>query len=204
MSEIEVFADIVCPFTHVSLRRLVDQRAQLQRHDVVIRMRAWPLELVNGEPVTSELATEEVGELRDQVAPDLFTGFDPTTWPSTSMPAFALVAAAAGRSAEDAERMSLSLRTELFERGRDISDPEVLTEVAVAQGIEPPDFTDERTARADWADGVRRGVQGSPHYFIGSYDFFCPSLEIEHVDGRLHINPDPEAFDQFLERALGR
>jgi hypothetical protein len=41
---IEVFADVVCPFTHVGLRRLVAYRRQKHREDIAIRVRAWPLE----------------------------------------------------------------------------------------------------------------------------------------------------------------
>ena len=55
-----MFADVVCPFTHVGLRRLVEYRAQRHREDVAIRVRAWPLELVNGEQVPRELLVEEI------------------------------------------------------------------------------------------------------------------------------------------------
>jgi hypothetical protein len=37
---LEVFADVWVPFTHVVLRRLVEQRARLGRDDVVVRVRA--------------------------------------------------------------------------------------------------------------------------------------------------------------------
>ena len=202
MPTIEVFADVVCPFTHLSLRRIVDQRAQLERADVVIRVRAWPLELVNGEPVSRELATEEVDELRAQVAPDLFTGFDPSTWPTTSMPAFAVVAGAYAIGEERGERLSLALRTELFERGRDISDGAELSRIAADEGTALPDLSDESAARRDWAEGKERGVLGSPHYFMGDDEYFCPAFDIERVDGHLAINPDPAGFEAFLDRAL--
>ena len=51
MPVIEVFADVACPFTHIGLRRLVEQRAALGRDDVTLLVRAWPLELVNGKPL---------------------------------------------------------------------------------------------------------------------------------------------------------
>ena len=51
MSHIEVFADVSCPFTHVGLRRLVEHRRQLERDDLRIVVKAWPLELVNGSPL---------------------------------------------------------------------------------------------------------------------------------------------------------
>lgn len=65
---IEVFADVVCPFTHVGLRRLVERRHELGS-SAVLRVRAWPLELVNGEPLAADVVAEEVRELREQVAP---------------------------------------------------------------------------------------------------------------------------------------
>ena len=75
MTAIEVFADVTCPFTHVGLRRLVDLRTQLGRPDVHLRVRAWPLEIVNGQPLDPDFIAEEVDDIRGQVAPDLFEGF---------------------------------------------------------------------------------------------------------------------------------
>ncbi len=199
---IDVFADVVCPFTHLSLRRIVDQRAQLEREDLTLRIRAWPLQLVNGEPISCELVSEEIEQLQREVAPDLFTGFDPSSWPMTSMPSFALVAEAYRQGEQCGERMSLALRTELFEKGRDISDPNVLGELAAEEGIEVPDLSDESAARRDWDAGKDRGVQGSPHYFIGDDDFFCPSFDIKRVDDELRIYPDPEGFQEFVDRVL--
>ena len=47
----EVFADIWCPFAHVGLQTIYEQRARNGRADVAIWVRAWPLELVNGAPL---------------------------------------------------------------------------------------------------------------------------------------------------------
>jgi hypothetical protein len=47
---VEVFADVGCPFAHVGLRRFVERRDELGRDDVVLWVRAWPLELVNARP----------------------------------------------------------------------------------------------------------------------------------------------------------
>ena len=38
---------------------------------------------------------------------------------------------------------------------------------------------------ADWEEGRCRGVVGSPYFFLGREGFFCPSLDIERVDGHL-------------------
>ncbi len=138
--------------------------------------------------------------MREQVAPDLFTGFDPTQFPETSLPAMALAAAAYRHSDWLGERVSLALRHALFEEGLNISDADVLADIADAHHLTPAD--DTAAPFADWHEGQRRGVQGSPHFFIGDESFFCPTLEITRVGEHLHITSDPTRFEAFLARAL--
>ena len=203
MPVLEVFADVCCPFTHVGLRRFVEQRSNRGRSDVVLRVRAWPLELVNGSPLDPAFVAEEVDELRAQVAADLFVGFDQSAFPSTSVPALALAAAAYERDDATGEFVSLALRKALFDEGRDISDPAVLAEVATGAGLKQPATPDDTPIRADWAEGVERGVVGSPHFFVSKEDdgFFCPSLDISRDEaGHLTIKSDPEELTQFFDQ----
>lgn len=197
----EVFADVVCPFTHLGLRRLVDRRAQLGL-STIVHVRAWPLELVHGEPLRAELVAEEVRALRDQVAPDLFEGFDPTRFPRRSLPAMAVAAAAHRASAQLGERVSLALRHALFEEGRDVASPDVLADIAAAAGLGRPEAVDEAAVLADWHEGKGRGVLGSPHFFVGAEGFFCPSLEIRRVGDHLQVKSDPAGFEAFLAHAF--
>ena len=199
---IEVFADIVCPFTHVGLRRLVERRAAAGRTVPVLHVRAWPLELVNGEPLAGDFVAEEVAALREQVAPDLFGGFDATRFPSTSLPALTLVAAAYRRDVQLGEHVSLRLRDALFEEGADIGVLDVLAEIATANGLDVPEVGDHDAITADLDEGRRRGVDGSPHFFLGSEGIFCPSLEITRVGGHLHVAFDAAQFEQFARQAL--
>ena len=199
---IEVFADVVCPFTHVGLRRLVTYREQVHREDVAIRVRAWPLELVNGEPVPQDLLVEEIAELRQTVAPDLFTGFDPERFPMSSIPALALAAAAYRRDLQMGEHISLALREALFEAGRDLTDPAELARIG--EPLTPDDLrAGEADVQADYAEGRARGVIGSPHFFVDGRGFFCPTLAIERVEGQLHISFDATGFYEFMERCFG-
>jgi predicted DsbA family dithiol-disulfide isomerase len=207
MPVLEVFADVCCPFTHVGLRRFVEQRSNRARPDVVLRVRAWPLELVNGSPLDPAFVAEEVDELRAQVAADLFVGFDQSAFPASSIPAMAMAVAAYEHSDAAGEAVSLALRRALFDEGRDIADPAVLAEVGAAVGIGLPVEADDTTVRADWAEGVERGVQGSPHFFVPSSDdddgFFCPSLDISRDDaGHLHISSDPAELTVFFDRCF--
>jgi predicted DsbA family dithiol-disulfide isomerase len=200
---LEVFADVWCPFAHVGLRRLMEQRARLGRDDLVVRVRAWPLELVNGEPLGAALVAEEIDALREAAAPELFVGFDPEHFPSTTLPALALAASAYGRGDRTGEQVSLALRTALFEDGRDIADVDELTAIAGAVGMEPPGANAARIVGADWQEGRSRGVIGSPHFFVGDHGFFCPTLAINRVDGQLQISVDAEGFAAFAAIVFG-
>ena len=168
----------------------------------VLRVRAWPLELVNGEPLDAELVAEEVHELREQVAPDLFAGFDRSRFPSTSLPALTLVAAAYRASARLGEQVSLAVRHALFEDGRDIADAGVLADLARAHDVPPVDAGDRAAVRSDWDEGRIRGVQGSPHFFLNRDGYFCPALDLTRVGGQLHIATNVATFEAFAARAF--
>jgi predicted DsbA family dithiol-disulfide isomerase len=203
VSHVEVFADIVCPFTHVGLRRL--SKARAGRDDLPgVRVRAWPLEWVNGAPLGADLAVREIDALRAQVAPDLFGGFDVTTFPRTSIPAFGLAASAYAIDDLTGEVVSLALRDALFERGADISDEEVLRAIGQPFGVAPlgPAAT-ESAVREDWELGKARAVQGSPHFFVGDRGWFCPSLDISHEGGRFDIHIAADTMREFYAAALG-
>lgn len=201
MRTIEVFADVCCPFTHAGLRRVVAHRAAVGGGPTLV-VRSWPLELVNGAPLAADLVAHEAAELRDQVAPDLFGGLDPATFPATSLPAMALSAVAYRRSPEVGEQVALALRWALFEEGRDIADPDVLAELAAAHGIEGPDEAGHRQVVDDWEDGRARGVIGSPHFLVDGEGFFCPGLDIRKEGEHFAIRPDVAGFAAFVDRAF--
>jgi len=198
MTTIELFADVGCPFAHVSLKRLTAHRSAIGRDDVRFRVRAWPLEIVNGSPMDPEFIAEEIDEIRPQVAPDLFGGFTAAAFPESSMPALALEAAAYDLDALVGEQVSLELRDRLFERGENIADPAILQEIASAHGLRH-DPNDLDAPKRDHAEGVERGVIGSPHFFTPAGSFFCPALNVGRDEvGHLVVTPDVEGFEAFL------
>src|SRR5690606_1689021 len=142
---------------------------------------------------------EEVEDIRGSVAPDLFTGFDESRFPTTTLSALALTSRAYERSPATGEAVALELRDRLFERGEDIGDPDVLAAVAVDHGL-PADAGDDHDPPVrDWHEGQSRGVIGSPHFFTPGGDWFCPSLDVSRAsDGHLRITDDPEGFDAFV------
>lgn len=196
---IEVFADVGCPFAHVGLRRLVDRRHELGRDDVVLRVRAWPLEVVNGRPWDARFIAEEVDEIREQAAGDLFVDFREEAFPRSTLPAMALAAAGYRTSSRTGEAVSLAVRDALFEQGRPIGDPDVLDAIADAHGVRVT-ADDAAAVLSDHEDGGRRGVVGSPFFLTGTGGFFCPALDVARDDdGHLRIHADPEGFGAFLD-----
>ena len=202
---IEVFADIWCPFAHVGLRTIEEQRARADRADVAVWVRAWPLELVNLAPLDPAVTWEHAQDLREQVAPNLFAHLDVGRFPSSTLEALALANRAYRTDLQVGERMSFALRTALFEEGRDISDPVTLKELASDLGVVMPDETDHADVVADWHEGGRHGVLGSPHFFCGSSDMFCPSLDItkDPIEG-VSITKDASRMTEFVERCLAQ
>ncbi len=202
---IEVFADIWCPFTHVGLRTIEEERVRRDRTDVAIWVRAWPLELVNGAPLDPAVTREHTDDLREQVAPKLFRHLDVERFPSSTLDALALVNRAYRTDIRAGERVSFALRDALFEEGRDISDRFTLESLARELGVVMPDESDRAGVLADWREGVRRGVLGSPHFFCGETDVFCPSLDItkDPVQG-VSIVKDASRLTEFLARCLAQ
>jgi predicted DsbA family dithiol-disulfide isomerase len=200
---IEVFADIWCPFTHVGLRAIDEQRTRAGRSDVAIRVRAWPLELVNGAPLDPLVTKEHADDLQRQVAPTLFRHLDLDRFPRSTLDALALANRAYRTDLTTGERMSFALRDALFEEGRDISDLVVLENLAAEYAVKRPDESDHTAVVADWHEGVRRGVLGSPHFFCGGDDVFCPSLDITKDPAHgVSIVRDASRLTAFLERCL--
>jgi predicted DsbA family dithiol-disulfide isomerase len=201
VATVEVYADIVCPFAYVGLTRLIERRHQLGRDDVRFRLRGWPLELVNGEPVDAHFISEEIDEIKPQVAPDLFTGFDPGQFPASTLPALALTAAAYEIGDSTGEAVAMQLRQLVFEHGRNVADPAVLVEVAQHHGVAT--LGDVVVVRDEWTDGRSRGVVGSPHFFVDGESLFCPVLDIHRVDGALVVKVDEPAYEAFVTRCFG-
>ncbi len=200
---VEVFADITCPFTHVGMQRIVPMLSSTGRA-AVIYVRSWPLEWVNGEPLQYDAVAAKAAALTAQLGGDAFSGLRADTWPTTTIPALALVAHAYAGDPATGLALSLDLRRGVFERGHDISDPDVLAEYARSHALHQAighkaRLDGEAIVRDDYEEGQRLGVDGSPHFFIGSTNFFCPALEIGHdEEGALTARLDTAGLDAFL------
>ncbi len=203
VEQLEVFADVRCPFTHVGLRRIVAQRNALGRDRPRLWVRAWPLELVNGEPLSVDLVSAEIEALRAEVAPDLFRSFAASTFAGTSLPALALASRAYAVSVDVGEAVSLDLRDEAFEAGRDVGDRDVIAAVAQRHGVGAPTARDHERVLGDWREGQQRGVVGSPYFIVDETGFFCPALSIAHGEDGFRVRLDEAGLADFFAAVFG-
>jgi 2-hydroxychromene-2-carboxylate isomerase len=203
MDEITVFADVACPFAYVGLSRIAAYRGRMGAGLTPIHVRAWPLEVVNGEPLSGASLVPKIEALRRGVAPELFQGFSPEAFPTTSQPALAAEHAAYRAGLDKGLGFSLAIRRLLFEEGADIGDPVVVA--ALIERASLPEVTgpDRAAVADDHEEGLRRGVQGSPHFFTPRGSFFCPTLDIEHRGQGYEVSFDAEGFDAFVSSAFG-
>jgi len=201
---IEVFSDITCPFTHVGLERVV---AELAARGVTaeVHLRAWPLEWVNGAPLDRDAVEKKAAILTERLGVDSFDGLGDAIWPATTVPALRLTAAAYEIDAATGLAVGLAVRSALFREGLDIADPALLAAIGEEHGVEQSTGDDDSArVRFEYADGQGRGVRGSPHYWAGDEDFFCPALVIGHDDeGALTADFDPAGLTAFLDAATG-
>jgi len=206
METLEVFADVLCPFTHVGLHTLIDRRRERGRTVPRLLIRAWPLELVNGQPLDAHHIGAEITALRASVRPDLFAGFAVDSFPNTAMAAFALTSAA-DRTGDPAliEEVGMALRNAVFEEGLDIGHPEVVAPIAARFALTPLDIDATAAAvRADWDEGRRRGVIGSPHFFTpDGQSHFCPGLSISRDDAGNFVVAWKLASEEFVDSVVG-
>ncbi len=206
MRTVEVFADVLCPFTHAGLHTLIDRRAERGLTEPRLRIRAWPLELVNGAPLDPHHIDAEVAALRASVRPDLFAGFSAESFPRTSMAAFALTAAA-DRAGDPVlvEQVGMAVRDAVFEQGLDLTHPETVAPIATRFGLDPLDPAATAAAvRADWDEGKARGVIGSPHFFTGDGgSWFCPGLDISRDDLGNFVVTWKRGTEAFVDSVFG-
>lgn len=215
---VTVWSDIHCPWAAVAVHRLRAAR-RAEGLDVLFEQRPWPLELVNGRGTPRHVVPVETAVLANH-EPELFGALDPDVWPSTSMPAFELIAAARRvQGARAAEEVDYRVRLAFFREGTDISIRAGLQQVLEATAQAYPELAPEKILEAWDSEPVRADVladyqrstdlpiQGSPQIFWpdGSTSHNPGLTDHEWIRGipRVHTT-DPDALRRLLlERTAG-
>ena len=100
----------------------------------------------------------------------------------------------------------MALRDALFEQGLDIGNPDIVANVAQRFGLTPLSAeATESAVRADWEEGKRRGVVGSPHFFTpDGGNWFCPGLAISRDEAGAFVVAWKESSDVFVDSVFNQ
>ncbi|MDQ4126017.1 MAG: DsbA family protein [Actinomycetota bacterium] len=215
---IVVFADIGCPWAHVAVHRLHETRARLGLDDrVTFDVRAFPLELFNGQPTPKKVLDAEI-PVTGALAPD--AGWQmwqrpEHEYPVTMLPALEAVHAAKEQGLRLAEQLDRALRRGFFGASGNVSMRHEILDIATSvPGLDVEALAralDDGRARQAIADdrAVAEGdeVNGSPHVFLpGGEDVHNPGIEMhwegDHGEGFPVVDKDdPSIYERMLAAA---
>ena len=187
---IVIFADVTCPWAHLAVHRLHETRARLRLDDeVVLDIRAFPLELVNAEPTPKPIVEAEipvVGGLEPDAGWRMWER-PAHEWPSTALLALEAVQAAKEQGLRASEALDRALRRAFFAESRPIGmRHEVLAVAAETGAVDVTALKDALVAgrargelEAQLAISLTDEVRGSPHVFLpDGADVHNPGIEL--------------------------
>lgn len=215
---VAVYADLGCPWAHVAVFRLHSTRARLGLDkEVRFDVRAFPLELVNGQPTPKRILDAEI-----PVAGALEPAAGWQMWqrplyefPVTTLPALEAVEAAKEQGLRASETLDKALRVAFFGGSRCISMRDEILDVASScDGVDPASLEkslDHGTARPavieQWHLADASEVEGSPHLFLaGGANLYNPGIEMHwegpHGEGFPVVDADyPDIYEDLLRKA---
>ena len=218
---IVLFSDLIDPFAHIAVHRLLTARARHGLDDhVVIDHHVFPIELLNSAPGTRHGSDSEIpvlGALEPDAGWQLWQGPD-YHYPSTVLLASEAVQAAKAQGLAAGEQLDRALRRAFWRDSRPIHlHHEILAIAATVDLINLPQLdTDLRSGAFrsrifDDLDLVRTGaVAMSPHLFLpDGTDMTNPGMTV-HWQGDwakgfpVIDKDDPSIYDLILDRAAAR
>ncbi len=223
MGTIELWGDIGCPWASLAVFRLRAARERLGLLDeVVVDLRAWPLELINGRSTPKraiDAETAVIGSHEPALGWSAWRGPD-SRYPVSTLLALEAVQAckddAVGGLAASAE-LDLALRRAFYADSRCISRHDVIIDVAAGcDGVDHDALADRLengVARGSvfgqWRASEARGVQSSPHVFLpDGTGIVNPGMthswtEAQHGGYPVIDADDPSVYDRLVQRAAG-
>lgn len=214
-----VYADIGCPWAHLTIYRLHRARADAGLADkVLFDIRPFPLEIFNEQPTPKLILDAEIAAVG---AVDPKAGWQMWQRPSyeypvTMLPPMEAVEAAKEQGLGASEELDRALRVAFFGRSEVVSLPSVIAAVAercerVDEGrlMEALNGGRARPALMAQVEAARSDeVKGSPHVFLpDGTDAHNPGIEMhwegEHGKGFPVVDAfDPRIYEELLQRAV--
>ncbi len=183
---IQVWSDLLCPFTHVALLRLRRARTRL-RLDGIVRLehRTFALELFNGPHPRRGTDTEAVGVGRLEPGEFRVWSGPEDQYPHSVLLAAEAVHAAALQGPRAAEELDLALRRAFWARSRSIGHRQGVLDVAAEL---PDGVLDVGALAAALDDGRCRAAVTADHAVAGT-DAIAGSPTFRLPDGSAVTNP---------------
>jgi predicted DsbA family dithiol-disulfide isomerase len=205
--KVEIWSDVVCPWCYIGKRRF-EKALRAFPHEVEVTYRSFELDpeapVMGGETTTASLARKYGGEARvaqmqEQVrrqAADEGLAFRLDATPhASSVDAHRLLHLALAESGRELQAvLEEAFFSAYFEQARDLSDPTVLREVAVAAGLEPSRVEDV-LAGDEFRGAVGDDVAQAAAYGASGVPFFV-------LEGQYAVSgaQPTEVFAQVLEQ----
>jgi len=205
--KVEIWSDVVCPWCYIGKRRF-ERALEAFPHEVEVVFRSFELDpaapVRSGETVTASLARKYGGaervaamqeHVRRQAADEgLVFRLDETPHANTVDAHRLLHLALDEYGLEVQARVKEALMSAYFEDARDVSDPAVLREVAMAAGLESGRIEAVLTGD-EYADDVRADVAAAAAYGANGVPFFV-------FEGRYAVSgaQPAEVFGRALEQ----
>jgi predicted DsbA family dithiol-disulfide isomerase len=216
--EVWEWAEYYCPWCYITTVRLHAVKPEYEGR-VRLRVRPFPLEIVGGEAAPRDILEQEWWLAAQQEPLATFVPYTAPTWPSTTLPAFEAVWCVSQIDAAAVDNYDIHVRRAFFGESQDISQREVLVEIAGKLGIHRAAFTrlfDSGEAREHViAEGrlgrERYSVRGTPTLMLADGTKLDPPIGEPKFRRRkvVAVTPVPcygngclEATRKLFERAL--
>ena len=212
-TELWQWSEYYCPWSYVAVVRLNAVMPEF-RGRVRLRLRPFPLELIDGYAAPRDVLEQEWWLAAIQEPAAAFAPHPGDDWPSTTLPAFEAAWCAARQGDAATTSFDLRVRRAFFAEGRNIGRRDVLREIAEETGLDRDQFArDFASAEAHAAvlAEARLGreqyrVRGTPTLMLSSgqklrHPLAYPRMEDRKVVG---VAPLPCCGEGCLEatRAL--
>jgi predicted DsbA family dithiol-disulfide isomerase len=192
LPEIWEWTEYYCPWSYIGAVRLHHVMPEF-RDRVRRRIRAFPLEVYGGGPPNRHELEQEwwLAALQEPLAS--FAPFRGDDWPTTTLPAFEAVRAAARQvNDEQVGDFDLRVRRAFFAESQNIGRREVMLEIAREAGLEMSrfelDFADSSVRDEVLAEGRlgfdEYGVRGTPTLMLED------GTRLEHAFATAHFEDD--------------
>lgn len=163
--ELWQWGEYYCPWTYIAVVRLRQVMPALEGR-VTLRLRPYPLELIDGFAAPRDVLAQEWWLAAIQEPHAAFSAHSGDDWPTTTLPAFEAAWCAARQGEEAFADFDLRVRRAFFAEGRDIGSREVMHEIARESVLDRARFDSDFSSGAALPAVVEEARLGREQYRV--------------------------------------